>query len=283
MYNVTRNGNCFIDDEGRVVFIRENYGNKKRSVSEDINSALSQNQHILEGRFKEFITIYNDNWVKKGEFYKTQKILEILQKQIKKMSQSLDPKEVDLSKLVEDLKNSRNKHKKNIFMLLNQGPKGMKSLSRAQMEAVYRINQLQGIIKGTSVQVKKLLKIKRKNEKMIIFAHDSLAKAEIDLRNTVNSSVFEKEKAIRKVVRDINSRGANKVLIPLSLVVKVNPFKERVESKEIKKLEELDLFYEEWKRNNDNFEKIIAVIAEARGKIKRIVRENNDFEEIKKY
>jgi len=283
LYNVTRNGNCFIDDEGRVVFIRENYGNKKRSVSEDINSALSQNQHILEGRFKEFITIYNDNWVKKGEFYKTQKILEILQKQIKKMSQSLDPKEVDLSKLVEDLKNSRNKHKKNIFMLLNQGPKGMKSLSRAQMEAVYRINQLQGIIKGTSVQVKKLLKIKRKNEKMIIFAHDSLAKAEIDLRNTVNSSVFEKEKAIRKVVRDINSRGANKVLIPLSLVVKVNPFKERVESKEIKKLEELDLFYEEWKRNNDNFEKIIAVIAEARGKIKRIVRENNDFEEIKKY
>ncbi|MGM0438823.1 MAG: hypothetical protein ACQEP3_00085 [Patescibacteria group bacterium] len=275
--------NCWINGQGQVVFSRKSGESTKKVVLETIEDAISQNYHILDSLFIEFLENYEVTQVQFGEISVMRDILDNIQENITEMAGGIDPEKVNLSYLVKDLKNSRNRHKVRIYSLLEGDSQTMNELAIAHKSVVKRIEQLQGIIKGTLIQTRNLLEIRDDCEEKITYAHYVLATYELNLRKAKTVSGSEKEKIISKAVRDIAGKGANKVIFALDAATPVNPYKERIESREIKKLLELESYFEDWKRGEVSFRDIIRLISHARGKLKRIVRKNNDFQGIKKF
>lgn len=273
--------NCIINEKGEVVFFRKEERKKKEVHLNTIHDAISQNRHILKSLLADFVNVYEVNWVKPGEISQIRKINEIIQEKIQEKTYQLQPKKIDLSYLVEDLKNSRNEHKKNIYLLLS-GDVDLKKLSEAQNAALERIIQLQGIIKGTLVQSERLLKIKSQSERKIKRAYKVLAQHEAWLSRTENASDEKKIQAASKAVNEIANKKANKVVYLLKSVVPVNPYKERIESGEVQKLANLHDFFDPEKGRMD-LNKIIKIIRDARIKLSRIMEEERSFSFFENY
>lgn len=275
--------NCFIDKEGGVVFIRKENDKEKKVKLETIEAAISQNIHILENLFIEFVQTYDMNWAKPGEFSEIRDVLQIIQEEIKRMASGISPESVDLSRLAERFKNSRNEHKKNIAALLLDSPQTISELTKAHASAVKRIKELQGIIQGTIIQTKKLLKIRNETERKILYSYDVLTYWQVRLERLSNASKEKKEKELSQAISDIAGKKANKVIFTLKAATSVNPYKERIESKEIKNLSEIRNYFKEWKVGSRSYNEIIQLISKARKKLKRIVRKKKDFNILDRY
>lgn len=275
--------NCFIDEKGRVIFVRRENDKEKKVKLETIEDAISQNLHILENLFVEFVETYDMNWAKPGEFSEIRDVLQIIQEEIERMASGVNPKAVDLSHIAERFKNSRNKHKKNIAALLLDGPQTMSELTKAHVSAVKRIKELQGIIQGTIIQTKKLLKIREDTERKILYSYRVLTDWQVKLERLSEAPRKRKEKTLYQAARDIAGPKANKVIFTLQAAIPVNPYKERIESREIKKLSEIEDYFKDWKVGSRNYNEIIELISKARKKLKRIVRKKRDFDILNRY
>lgn len=268
-------GNCIINSDGKVIFYRKNKNSKKEVVLNTIEDALSQNFHILENLFLDVVQVYDSTFVQTGEISAARDVLSELEEKINHMASGLRPEKVDLSYLVEDFRESKNEHKKRIFQILNQDNPEISDLAQAHLSTVNRIKELQGIIVGTINQTRKLIEIRNDCEQKIIYAHNVLAEYESKLSGINSES--DDLRLVSKAVNDIAGEGANKVVFALNSVTRVNPYRERVESREVKKLSKLPDLLEKWKREEVNLEDIIIRISSARSKLKRIVRKVNNF------
>lgn len=266
--------NCIINEQGKVVFYRKNGNSKKQVVLDTIEDAISQNFHILESLFIEVVKTYDANLIKTGEISTVRDVLFELEDKVNEMAASLNPEKINLSYLVEDFKGSRNRHKKNIVSILEKNELEIDDLAQAQLSAVKRIKELQGIIIGTIAQTKKLTEIRISCERKIIYAHNILAEYEFKLSRINSASEKEKKKLISKALRDIAGEGANKVVFTLNAVTRVSPYKERVESNEVQKLTSL---YNDFEEGNLDLNDVISIIAAARSRLKRVVRKSDDF------
>jgi hypothetical protein len=280
VYKITRKS--FINEKGEVVFIRKANNKEKMVRLEKIEDAISQNLHILENLFVEFFENYESIQADFGEISEMRNIFEEIQKELTKMVTSINPKKVDLSILVKGLKNSRNKHKKRIYQLLGGDLQSINDLTEAHSAVVKRIEELQGIIKGTIIQTKKLVKIKKDSERKISYAYQILSKSELDLKE-IKKKNKDGEEVIKRVISDIAGLKANKVIYTLEAVTPVNPYKSRIESKDVQKLNRLVDLFTGWKNNKVEIEDIIQTISRARKKLKRIVRDKRNFKEINNY
>lgn len=266
--------NCIINDRGEVVFYRNGRHSKKEVVLNTIEDAISQNFHILENLFVDIVDIYDKSLIKTGEISTVREIIFEIEDGIDQMAAGLKPEDVDLSYLVKDLKRSKNKHKKNIAKILASESSSLTDLAKAHSSAVKRVNQLQAIINGTIVQTKKLTEIRNDCHQKIIYAHDILAESELDLIRLESTPKELHDKVVSKIVKDIAGEGANKVVFALNSITKVNPYKKRVESKEVKRLAELNNL---WVNKEINQEDVLTIISSARSKLKRVVRRVDNF------
>ncbi len=281
VYKVTRK--CFINEKGEVIFIRKSNGSEKMVRLKEINDAISQNLHILENLFVEFFENYESVQADFGEISDMRNILKEIQSEIKKTIFSLEPERVDLSFLVKGLENSRNKHKKRIYQLLNGDLQSLNDLAEAHLSVVKRIKELQAIIKGTIVQTKRLIEIKEESQLKISYAYRILTRYELDLRKVKRKNKDKQLEIVSKAVSDIAGLKANKVIYTLKAVTPVNPYKSRIESKDVQKLNSLVDLFTSWKNHKVEIGEIIQTITKARKKLKRIVREKNDYSVINKY
>ncbi len=270
-------GNCIINSNGEVVFYRKNGDGKKQVVLETIEDALSQNFHILENLFIEIVKTYDMTFVKSGEISEMRDILTIVEEKIGELAYSLNPDKVDLSYLLDEFKGSRNKHKKNIALILEQNNLEMSDLADIHTSTVKRIEEIQGIISGTIEQTKKLAQIRSECIQRIIYAYNILTECESKLLKHKSASPELRSKILRKTIREIAGEKANKVVFALNSVTKVNPYKERVESKEVKRLAGLSKEFEYDYEKQEALTEIVEIISSARSKLKRVVREKNGF------
>ncbi len=261
--------NCFVNECGQVIFMREDNGKKKKVVLETIDDAISQNYHILDNLLVEIADIYGKSYVNFGEMSEIREVLDVLQTELRRMSYSLDSQsDFDFSDIVERFIHSKNINKRKFALLLSGFTgKEMDILSEAHDSVIRRVGELQGIIKGTIYQIKKMLRIKRDAERKIIYAHDILLICENKLKMT---SFENRKRMIERVVKEVAGEKANKVVYALKSVVPVNPYRDRVLSKDILKLEELS--------EKDDYDRVVKLIRGARSKLKRVVRERDDFE-----
>ena len=282
MSNITKN--LWIRKDGKVIFQRSGQRDKRTVVLETINDAISQNGHILDNLFVELVDCYGQSFIKPGEISTMRDILETVQKNTKMAASGLKEQTFDMSGFLDDLDGARNRHKKEIAKLIKDKSLGSQEMTQIAVHTVRRIGELQSIIKGTLYQLNELMKIKRDADKKINYAYNQLVSAEFRItRASITPEKDGREKILKEAVRDISGKGANKVLFTLKAVTPVNPYKERIQSKEIKDLKKLNQLLSDWKRNEADFGDFIKITSKARSKLKRLILEQSNFKMIDEY
>ena len=265
MSNITKN--LWIRKDGKVIFQRSGQRDKRTVVLETINDAISQNGHILDNLFVELVDCYGQSFIKPGEISTMRDILETVQENTKMAASGLKEQTFDMSGFLDDLDGARNRHKKEIAKLIKDKSLGSQEMTQIAVHTVRRIGELQSIIKGTLYQLNELMKIKKDADKKVNYAYNQLVSAEFRIMNASLMLETGKEQVLKEAVRDISGKGANKVLFTLKAVTPVNPYKERIESKEIKDLKKLNQRLSDWKRNEADFGDFIKITSKARSKL----------------
>ena len=281
MSNITKN--LWIRKDGKVIFQRSGQRDKRTVVLETINDAISQNGHILDNLFVELVDCYGQSFIKPGEISTMRDILETVQENTKMAASGLKEQTFDMSGFLDDLDGARNRHKKEIAKLIKDKSLGSEEMTQIAVHTVRRIGELQSIIKGTLYQLNELMKIKKDADKKVNYAYNQLVSAEFRIMNASLMLETGKEQVLKEAVRDISGKGANKVLFTLKAVTPVNPYKERIQSKEIKDLKKLNQLLSDWKRDEADFSDFIKITSKARSKLKRLILEQSNFKIIDEY
>ncbi|MFW6282931.1 MAG: hypothetical protein ACOC1P_02655 [Minisyncoccales bacterium] len=285
--------NCFANvNNGKIVFFRRHNENEKpiKMTLNTIDDAISQCYHILDKTFVEVVDIYNviPEVKVKGELNEMREILFELQEEIKTVAENLEEEtNKDFSHISEKFSRARNEHKVKIRELLKMFEgKDLSIIAEAHMEAAKRVEQLRNIIKGIFGQIRALEKIKEKSERRITKAYEELANYEIKLRKAKQKGMINK-KELERIVNNIAGEKANKVLFAFDSLEKesvlVNPYFERIKSKEVQDLRKIKDYYSEWKKGKRKSEDFIKLISKARQKLKRMLINKKGFKNLEFY
>ena len=284
---------CFANrDNGKIVFFRRRNENDKttKMTLDTVDDAISQCYHILDKIFVEVVDTYKviPEVKIRGELNEMRSILYELQVEIKILAKNLKGEtNKDFSHISEKFKRAKNEHKIKIKELLNEFEgKDLSVLAKAHLEAAQRIEQLRNIIKGVFGQVRALEELREKSERKINKVYENLTKYEIKLRKAKKEGRINK-KELEKIINNIAGGKANKVIFALESLEKenalVNPYFERIKSKEVQDLKKIKDYYKEWKKNERKGEDLIKLISKARKKLKRIVLDRKGFKNLDYY
>lgn len=299
---------CFVNQNGQVVFLRRFNGETKAVVLDDIFSAISQCFHILDKNIGEAVDFYRDNPTifTRGEIGLARQLSADLQLAV---TQIIAPNGLgehsaleiqgQFARIIRDFKRARNQHRQSLAAHLKQipgvrdqrgrnQPEAAVRAGEANLEALRRFQELDGIIKGVAVQIEKLMGLVAQSEERVRTVYDTLGRYEAKVSDVIWD--FEREERIvgralfdisykyidmlRAVAKDIAGKGGNKVVYALRGVVLVEPFKSRIESKDVKCLEKLDAYLDEWENGDtEALYTFYRAFGRARSRLKRLVRE----------
>ena len=296
---------CFINQSGQVVFLRRSNGQTKAVVLDDIFSAISQCFHILDRNIGEAVDFYHDNPTvfTRGEVNVVRELSGDLQSAV---VQIIAPdglgehKAIEIQRrfaqIVRDLKRARNQHKQMLAAHLRQVPGIKDQRGRGQPEAavragaanlaaLQRFQELDDIIKGVTIQLEKLMGIVAQAEERVKRVYDASGRYEAKVAEIIER--IEKDEVLlgrtpidvysdelRAIAQEIAGEGGNMVVNALRGVVPVEPFKARLESRDVRCLEKLDSYLDEWESGKpEALYTFCRAFGRARSKLKRLVRE----------
>lgn len=296
---------CFVNQHGQVVFLRRSNGQTKTVVLDDIFSAISQCFHILDRNMGEAVDFYRDNPTvfTRGEVDLVRGLSGDLQSAV---AQIIAPDGLGehsaleiqrrFAQIVRDLKRVRNQHKQMLAAHLKQIP-GVKDqrgrgkpeaavrAGAANLAALQRFQELDDIREGVAVQIEKLMGLVAQAEERIRTVYDILGRYEDKAAGIIDevekhevllgrTPIDEYSDQLRTIAREVAGEGSNKVVNALRGVVLVEPFKSRIESREVRCLEKLDSYLDEWEGGEpEALYTFHRAFGRARSKLKRLVRE----------
>lgn len=293
---------CFIDENGRVVFMRGMNGQRKPVVLATIYDAISQCFHILDRIAGEALDFYNSqpSLYIKGERDEMRNVFMQLQSAIAVLSNSQASKKEAIEiqrgfeQIVVRLNKVRNRHKQLAQAYLRQttGPRSNKPQSlgeilapaKAHLEAVERFQELNQISQGVIVQARALIKISLETEKrlrriyelIVLYeqqAHSWLVEIEKCQRESGVRCLPAHVRALCDIADDVARPKINKVTNAFKGVALVEPYKSRIESAEVQSLTHLHEYLEFWEAGNQALPlRFVNAFGRARTKLKRLVR-----------
>ncbi|MEK7501167.1 MAG: hypothetical protein AAB642_03525 [Patescibacteria group bacterium] len=296
---------CFINQHGQVVFLRRSNGQTKAVVLDDIFSAISQCFHILDRNIGEVVDFYHDNPTVfiRGEINLVRGLSADLQLAV---TQIIAPDGLGEHKAIEiqrrfaqigrDLKRARNQHKQVLAAHLKQvsgvkdqrgrgQPEAAVMAGAANLAALQRFCELDDIREGVTIQLEKLMGIVAQAEERVKRVYDALGRYEDKIAQIIGR--IEKDEVLlgrtpidvysdqlRGIAKEVAGEGGNMVVNALRGVVPVEPFKTRIESRDVKCLEKLDSYLDEWETGEPELlYTFYRAFGRARSKLKRLVRE----------
>ncbi len=296
---------CFINQDGAVVFLRRSNGETRAVVLKDIFSAISQCFHILDRNVGEAVDFYRDNPTifTRGEVSQMRELSGQLQLSVTQIiapdglgEHSAIEIQRRFAQIVRDLKRARNQHKQMLAAHLRQvaGVKDQRGRGQAEaavrsgaanLAALQRFQELDDIVKGVAVQIEKLMGIVAQSEERIKKVYEALGGYESEVADIIKEiekyelllgrTLIDKYGGVlRTVAKEVAGEGGNMVVNALKGVVPVEPFKTRIESKDVKCLEKLDSYLDEWESGEpEALYTFHRAFGRARSKLKRLVRE----------
>ncbi len=297
---------CFVNEIGQIVFLRRQEGKHVPTVLQTMNDAISQCFHILDRTVGEVVDFYRrqPSIKTEGEIGEMRNVVLEIQSALANLispegvsERSAEEIQVVFGQIVRRLGQVRNAHKLAVVVNLNQsksdrgnGPKHLGEIlapAMAHLAALKRFDELLNITEGVAVQARYLIYIARQGEDRIKKVYKILG----DYEARVGKIVCEIERIqreagircppgqlalLRWIAHEVSHPGVNKVTNALNGIVRVEPFKSRVESAEIKRLARLHEYLDQWQEGKDQalytFQKTFGV---ARAKLKRLVRERS--------
>lgn len=307
VYEVTPR--CFVDGGGYVVFLRQQEGRCIPMVLKTIYDAISQCFHILDRTVGEVVDFYRrqPSVHAEGEIGQMRIVVLEIQKVIATLispegvsERSAEEVQVIFCQIIRRLGHVRNAHKLAVVVNLNQSrlPQGNRpkhlgevlSPATAHLAALKRFDELLNITEGVVAQARQLIDIARVGEDRIKKVYEILGAYEAKVSEIVGGIEQIQRKAgvkcppsqlslLRRMAREIGSSGVNQVNA-LNGIVRVEPFKSRIESVEVKRLARLDEYLDQWQEGKDSalytFQRTFGV---ARNKLKRLVRNRQAAQE----
>ncbi len=297
---------CFVDGAGRVVFLRRQEGKYVPTVLQTVYDAISQCFHILDRDVGEVVDFYHrePTVYVEGEIGEIRKVVLDIQNILATLispqgvsGRSAEQIKVAFDQIVRRLGNVRNAHKLAVVVNLNQSKpnKGNRfehegeilAPARAHSGAIKRFNELRNITAGVMVQAGQLIAIAKQGEDRIRTVYGLLGTYEAKVSQIVSEvEQIQREAGVRcppsqldllrQIACKVSSPGANQVANGLNGIVRVEPFKSRVESAEVKRLARLDEYLDQWQEGKDSaLYAFQRTFGGARGKLKRLVRERS--------
>lgn len=296
---------CFVNAAGEVVFLRKRNGEWGPVVFSNIYDAISQCFHILDNVLGEMVDFYRrqPKVFGSGEMDEMRDIAKDLQGMINLIvSAGVQPSEqsrsaqVTLRQIVRRLGAVRNVHKRLLLGHLQKvsevrDGRGLRPLGEAlgptmaHLETIRRFDELDNIARGVIVQAKCLIgicaiaewRIKEVYGRLSVYgaaAHGIVKKIEVCERQQGSQPVEEYLGRLQVISAEISGGRSNKVTNALKGVVLVKPFKPRLESPDVKRLERLDEYLQAWASGNSRaLLTFCRAIDGARAKLKRVARE----------
>ncbi|MDP3764747.1 MAG: hypothetical protein Q8Q95_03960 [bacterium] len=296
---------CFINGNGQVVFLRKKNGETGVVVLNTIYDAISQCFHILDRTLGEVVDFYKrqPEVYGQGELADIREIMLELQHVLQLVTlPGVVPYEDTLvaqrrlNQIPRRLGQVRNRHKVLLVAHLNRiselrNGEGMRSVGavlepvQAHLAAVRRFDELDGIIQGVMIQARKLIEMTANAEDRIrsvydnlgVYEHKALALAQqMEKREEAEGvqPVAEYIEKFRTIANAVAGGKVNKVVYALRAIVLVEPFKSRLESPNVKCLEKLHSYLEDWEKGNIKaLQTFLHAFGRARSKLKRVVRE----------
>lgn len=295
---------CFVNGNGQVVFLRRQDGKYVPTVLQTVNDAISQCFHILDCSVGEVVDFYQRQPLihAEGEMGQMRGVVLEIQRAIAALispegisERSAKEMAITFDQIVRRLGRVRNAYKLAVVVNLNQSKSdkgnGFEHLGKilapatAHLAALKRFDELLNIRAGVVTQARRLIAIAQQGEDRIKKVYELLGVYQAKVSQVVSEiERIQRETGVRCppgqlvllrwITYEVSNPGANKVTNALNGIVRVEPFKSRVESVEIRRLTRLGEYLDKWQEGKDSalytFQRTFGL---ARGKLKRLVRE----------
>lgn len=291
---------CFIDENGKVVFQRQIHGQRKPVALETIYDAISQCLHILDHITGEALDFYNRqpstyNKIERGEmqaiFLEVQSMIASFG-DVDMLEQNAGRINLGFDQIRQKLSTIKNRRKLLASDYLQSNERANKSQSlgeilapvRAHLETIQRFNELDQIAHGVMAQARGLIDIVLASEKrlrhiyalIVVYeqqAHSWLDQIEKCQRETGVRCLPAHVQALRQIADDVSRPNINKVMNAFGGVALVEPYKSRIQSKEVQCLNHLMEYLELWESGKQELPlRFVNAFSRARVKLKRVVR-----------
>lgn len=297
---------CFVDGDGQVVFLRRQEGKCVPTTLKTVYDAVSQCFHILDHSVGEVVDFYyyQPLFYIEGEIGQMRNVVLEIQRAIATLispegvsERNAEEIQIVFGQIIWHLGRVRNAHKLAVVVNLNQsrlplgnGPKRAGEIlapAIAHLAALKRFDELLNITASVMVQARYLINIARQGENRIKKVYEILGDYEVRVGKIVNEiERIQREAGVRcppnqlamlcRITHEVSHPSANKVINALNGIVRVEPFKSRVESVEVRRLARLGEYLDKWQEGKDSalytFQRTFGL---ARGKLKRSVRERS--------
>lgn len=268
---------CVIDNQGQVVFLRRVNGEEKLVVCKTIYNAISQCFHILNRLLGEAIVFYRGQPTifGQGEIGQLQEISRTLQEVISSITSCKIIPELEVFiaqrrfvQLVAQLGLVRNQHKVKLKGQLDHLPSITDKDGRRQAGtavassesltiALQRFEEVDSIIRGTWIQAKKLIGLAVAAESRIekVFGKLGNFQAQVDViileieaaqRATGEAIPADGLEKLGTIAKKVAGEGSNQIVNALKGIAPVEPYKSRLEHRDVVCLENLPKYLDKW-------------------------------------
>jgi len=276
-----------VDKEGRIRVFWKKKQNLVENTLPDIETAIRQGMHIIEGYYGITANIGKERLLLPGEVHYLNKLIKNLQRIIEKL---LEPKELtyrqfnfifsEFKKSQEKIEKSTNEFKLKAKKRLSNiilSKKGKKEIAiesgKTTVDLLERLGEIEEITQAVILRTRKLIDEKLRAEKIFLIIYKRLAKFIKEIREGAT------EERIERIVKEI-SQGKVNLLAGLDSI-KVQPYLKRIKSAQIQRLKKLFQYFEQERRDKicitleNAFKKLRPVILERESrKIKKIKMKN---------